>query len=67
MTEMWPGPELVLSAPRTTAATTVELLGGSAPLKWRQEGGKLRIQVPPIPESALSLPEAYVFKLTGVQ
>jgi len=67
ITEMWPGPELVLSAPRTTAATTVELLGGSAPLKWRQEGGKLRIQVPPIPESALSLPEAYVFKLTGVQ
>jgi len=67
ITEMWPGSELVLSAPRTTAATTVELLGGSAPLKWRQEGGKLRIQAPPIPESALSLPEAYVFKLTGVQ
>ncbi len=67
ITEMWPGPELVLSAPRTTAATAVELLGGSAPLKWRQEGGKLHIQVPPIPESALALPEAYVFKLTGVQ
>jgi alpha-L-fucosidase len=67
ITEMWPGPELVLSAPRTTAATAVELLGGSAPLKWRQEGGKLRIQVPPIPESALALPEAYVFKLTGVE
>jgi alpha-L-fucosidase len=67
ITEMRPGSELVLSAPRTTAATAVELLGGSAPLKWRQEGGKLRIQVPPIPESALALPEAYVFKLTGVE
>jgi alpha-L-fucosidase len=67
ITEMWPGRELVLSAPRTTAATTVELLGGSAPLKWRQEGGKLRIQVPPIPDSALALPEAYVFKLTAIE
>jgi len=65
--ETWPGQELVLSAPRTTAKTTVELLGGNAPLKWRQEAGKLRIQLPPIPHSALALPEAYVFKLTGVE
>ena len=65
--ETWPGQELVLSAPRTTAKTTVELLGGNAPLKWRQEAGKLRIQVPPLPHSALALPEAYVFKLTGVE
>jgi len=65
--EKWPGQELALSAPRPSAQMTVELLGGQAPLKWRQEGGKLRIQVPPIPESALALPEAYVFKLTGVE
>jgi alpha-L-fucosidase len=65
--EEWPGQELALSAPQTTAQTTVELLGGQAPLKWRQEGGKLRIQVPPFPRSALALPEAYVFKLTGVE
>jgi len=65
--ELWPAHELVLSAPRTTAKTTVQLLGGNAPLKWRQEVGKLRIQVPPLPQSALALPEAYVFKLTGVE
>lgn len=65
--ETWPGQELVLSAPRTTAKTQVEFLGGNAPLKWRQEAGKLRIQVPPLPKSALALPEAYVFKLTGVE
>ena len=67
ITETWPGTELVLSAPRTTSAAAVELLGGSAPLKWRQEDGKLRIQVPLVPQSALALPEAYVFKLTGVE
>jgi alpha-L-fucosidase len=65
--ETWPGQELVLSAPRTTAKTTVEFLGGNAPLKWRQEAGKLRIQVPPLPQSALALPEAYVFKLTAIE
>jgi alpha-L-fucosidase len=63
----WPGQELALSAPRTTAQTTVEVLGGHAPLKWSQEDGKLRIQVPPFPRSAMALPEAYVFKLSGVE
>ena len=65
--EKWPGQELALNAPRTSAQTTVELVGAHTPLKWRQEGGKLRIQVPQFPESALALPEAYVFKLTAVE
>jgi alpha-L-fucosidase len=63
----WPDQELVLGAPRATAKTTVELLGGKEPLKWRAEAGKLRIQVPAFPKTALALPEAYVFKLTGVE
>ena len=63
----WPGQELALSAPRSTAKTAVTLLGGNSPLKWRPDGGKLRIEVPPFPRSALALPEAYVFKLTGVE
>jgi hypothetical protein len=67
MVETWPGQELVLGAPRTTAKTTVELLGANAPLEWRQEAGKLRIQLPPLPHLALALPEAYVFKLTEVE
>jgi alpha-L-fucosidase len=63
----WPGQELALSAPRSTAKTAVTLLGGNSPLQWRPAGGKLRIEVPPFPRSALALPEAYVFKLTGVE
>ena len=65
--EAWPGQELVLNAPRITAKTMVEFLGGNAPLRWRQEAGKLHIQTPPLPEAALALPEAYVFKLTGIE
>jgi alpha-L-fucosidase len=63
----WPGQELVLSAPRSTAKTTVTLLGGNSPLRWRPDSGKLHIEVPPFPRSAMALPEAYVFKLTGVE
>jgi alpha-L-fucosidase len=64
--ETWPDRELVLSAPRTIASTRVTFLGGEAPLKWHRENGKLHIEVPPLSRSALVLPEAYVFKLTGV-
>jgi len=62
----WPGQELALSAPRSTTKTAVTLLGVNSPLRWHPDGGKLRIEVPPFPRSALALPEAYVFKLTGV-
>jgi hypothetical protein len=42
---------------------------GNYSLTWSAvaEAGKLHIQIPPLPESALALPEAYVFKLTGVE
>ena len=63
----WPGQELALSAPRSTAQTTVTFLGRNVPLKWRQDGGKLRIEVPSLSRSELALPEAYIFKLTGVE
>lgn len=64
--ETWPSQELVLSIPRPTAKTSVTLLGRNLPLKWREDGGKLRIEVPAITKLELALPEAYVFKLTGV-
>jgi alpha-L-fucosidase len=63
----WPGQELVLNAPRSTSKTTVTYLGRNQPLKWRQEGAKLRIAIPPMSRSELGLPEAYVFKMTGVE
>ncbi len=65
--EKWPGQELVLSAPRPTARTAITFLGRNAPLKWRHADGKLRIELPPLSISDLALPEAYVFKLTGVE
>jgi len=57
----------VLSAPRPTARTAITFLGRNAPVKWRHADGKLRIEVPPLSISDLALPEAYVFKLTGVE
>ena len=67
ITEAWPGQELVLSAPRTSAQTTITFLGRNAALKYRTEGGKLHIEVPALTRAELALPEAYVFKLTGVE
>ncbi|HXW13676.1 MAG TPA: alpha-L-fucosidase [Terriglobia bacterium] len=65
--EAWPGQELVLIAPRTTAQTAITFLGSNAALKWRTEGGKLHIEVPALTRAELALPEGYVFKLTGVE
>ena len=63
----WPGEELALSVPRSTSKTAVTYLGRNLSLKWRQDGGKLRVEVPPLSKSELALPQAYVFKLTGVE
>jgi alpha-L-fucosidase len=65
--EAWPGRELVLSAPRATARTAVTFLGRNTPLEWRTEGGKLHIEAPALTSAEIALPEAYVFKLTGVE
>jgi hypothetical protein len=45
----------------------VTFLGRNVPLKWRSEGGKLYIEAPPITSAEFDLPQAYVFKLTGVE
>lgn len=65
--EVWPGRELVLSAPRTTARTAVTFLGRIAPLKWRTEAGHLHIEAPALTSAEIALPEAYVFRLTGIE
>ena len=63
----WPGQELVLSAPRSTPKTAITFPARNLSLKWRQEGGKLRVELPPLSRSELGLQEAYVFKLTRVE
>lgn len=55
----WPGAELVLSAPKLTRTSQVTLLGSPAPLKWRVEGGHVRITMPGRPRDSA----AYVLKL----
>src|SRR5208282_2669555 len=54
--EAWPGQELVLTAPQTTAQTAITFLGNNATLKWRAEGGKLHIEVPALTRAELALP-----------
>ncbi|MFO1497848.1 MAG: alpha-L-fucosidase C-terminal domain-containing protein [Verrucomicrobiota bacterium] len=63
----WPGAELVLTAPKTKAQTTVTLLGKSEPLKWTADGGRLKIEVPALSVDQVPSKHAYVFKLTGVE
>jgi alpha-L-fucosidase len=62
-----PGRELVLEAPRATAAAAVTLLGRPAPLRWRAEAGRLRIEVPPPAPDDPARRHAYAFRLTGVR
>jgi alpha-L-fucosidase len=65
--ESWPGRELVLSAPKPSRTATVTLLGSNTPLKWREAGGKLHIELPPLGAQTSPSAAAYVFKLTGVE
>ncbi|MCL5671523.1 MAG: alpha-L-fucosidase, partial [Acidobacteria bacterium] len=64
--ESWPGRELVLEAPKPTSQTSVTLLGSTATLKWREAGGKLHIELPPLGAPSATPAAAYVFKLMGV-
>jgi len=63
----WPGPELVLRAPRPAANAAVTMLGLQQSLEWRCAEGALRIQVPSLSVDQLPCRYAYVFKLTGVE
>lgn len=63
----WPGRELVLSAPEPAGDTAVSLVGWDKPLVWREEGGKLHINVPSLSVEEVPSRHAFVFKLTGVR
>ncbi len=62
-----PGRELVLRAPQASSGTAVTLLGHPAPLRWRAEGGRLWVEVPPVAPDDPALRHAYVFRLTNVR
>jgi alpha-L-fucosidase len=62
----WPQGDLVLSAPRLRDDARVTLLGFDASLKWRDESGTLRIQMPPVGPTTLKAPHAFTFRLDGL-
>ncbi|MEE8256626.1 MAG: alpha-L-fucosidase [Acidobacteriota bacterium] len=63
----WPGKALTLAEPKLAKGGTVTLVGIEEPLRWRQKGGKLVIQVPTLAVNEVPSRHAYVFKLTGVE
>ena len=63
----WPGNLLTLAEPKLAKVGTVTLVGKKEPLRWRQKGGKLVIQVPTLAVNEVPSRHAYVFKLTGVE
>jgi alpha-L-fucosidase len=63
----WPGRELRLIQPKAAENATVTMLGYSEPLKWRNENGRMVIEVPPLSVDEVPCQYAYAFKLTGVK
>jgi alpha-L-fucosidase len=63
----WPGSELTLTAPKSTAGTQVTLLGHTGNLQWRSQDGHLHIDVPAAALAEVTTRQAYVFKLTEVE
>jgi alpha-L-fucosidase len=63
----WPGRELILESPKTTAETRVSLLGTPGELNFTMNGNQLRIEVPALSPDELPSKHAHVFKLTAVE
>jgi len=63
----WPGPELVLKAPKAGPNATVSLVGYDKPIKCRADAEGLHIEVPPLSIAEVPSQHAHVFKLTGVE
>lgn len=63
----WPGPLLVLDAPKATAQTTASLLGREGTFPCRAVDGKLHVDVPALSIDEVPCHHAYVIKLTGVE
>lgn len=62
----WPGPELMLNAPKARADTKITLLGKTGELMWSNSNGQLRIQIPALSVDEVPCRHAYVLKLSGV-
>ncbi len=63
----WPGAELVLPEPKPARDASVTLLATGKTLRWREEAGKVVIQLPAYSPQDIMAPYAFVFKLSGVK
>ena len=63
----WPGPGLVLTAPKAAGAVEATLLGHDQPLECEAAADGLHIAVPRLSVAEAPARHAYVFRLTGVE
>jgi len=59
----WPGNQLALRSARVIQGSSVTLLGLDQPLKWRQNGDLLVVEIPPEVAEHKPCRQAYAFKL----
>ncbi len=62
----WPGQELVLSGdlPLSDTSKITLLGGGKTPLRWRKDGGKVRVTMPARGSDATESKNAFMFKVS---
>jgi len=63
----WPGPELVLKAPKAGNSATATLLGHEGALACKAEADGLHIAIPALSIAEVPSQHAHVIKLTGVE
>jgi len=63
----WPGPELLLAAPKAAGAVEAALMGHDQSLDCKAEDDGLHITVPHLSIDEAPCQHAYVFRLTGVE
>ncbi|MBN1290347.1 MAG: alpha-L-fucosidase [Candidatus Latescibacteria bacterium] len=63
----WPGKILTLETPKTSGITKVSMLGYDGDITWRNESGKMHIDVPQLSVDEMPCRYAYTFKLSGVK
>jgi alpha-L-fucosidase len=59
----WPGHQLALRSARAMKGSLVYMLGADQPLKWRQNGDLLVVDIPPEVAEHKPCRQAYAFKL----
>jgi alpha-L-fucosidase len=62
----WPGPQLILNAPKPGPNTHVTFLGRPEELKWSAVNSGLKVLIPPFSPDDVPCRYAYVLKLTDV-